>query len=140
MYKILLCLEKKEYRKLVRTAKDYIGDNIKKGYVFNKKGYDAKFYKEKNVNGVDCVIFGWTDYELDKYGMDIYGISFHKDSLKNGYILMEFEDKLMTNFKDRSKIPELAQAMNIDQIITRDDFSIVFDKEKEKSREEEEFE
>ena len=107
MYKVLLCVEKKDFH-----------------------------YKEKQINGVKCVIFGWTNYELDKYEYDIYGVRFEKERLKNGYILMEFEDLFMVNFKNRSKIPELEQAMNLNKIITRDDFSIVFN-EKENEEEEE---
>lgn len=137
MYKILLCVEKKDFHHLVDVSKHYASAKPNGGYIFNKKGYQVEFYKEKKINEVKCVIFGWTKYEIDKYGYDVYGVNFEKDNLKNGYILMEFEDKFMTNYKNRSKIPELEQAMNINEVITRDDFFVVFDKE---NKEEEEFE
>lgn len=140
MYKVLICVEKKDFHHLVDISKHYAGADPNGGYVFNKKGYQVELYKEKQINGVNCVIFGWTKYELDKYNYDIYGVNFEKDNLNNGYILMEFEDGLMINFKNRSKIPELAKAMNVNKIITRDDFSIVFDEKSEKKEEEEEFE
>lgn len=136
MYKVLLCVEKKDFHHLVDISKQYAGASPTKGYILNKKGYQVELYKEKQINGVKCVIFGWTNYELDKYEYDIYGVRFEKERLKNGYILMEFEDLFMVNFKNRSKIPELEQAMNLNKIITRDDFSIVFN-EKENEEEEE---
>ena len=139
MYKVLLCVEKKDYHHLVDVSRHYAGSDPNGGYIFNKKGYQVELYKEKKINRVNCVIFGWTGYELDKYGYDIYGVKIEKEDLKNGYILMEFEDKLMTNYKNRSKIPELAQAMNVDKIITKDDFAIAFnEKSKENKKEEEE--
>lgn len=139
MYKILFCVEKKDYYNLVDISKNYAGSDPNGGYVFNKKGYEVEFYKEKRIDKVDCIIFGWSRYELDNYNYDIYGIKFEKDNLKNGYILMEFEDGLMTNFKNRSKIPELAKAMNVNKIITRDDFSVVFNEKNKEIMKEEEF-
>lgn len=139
MYKVLLCVEKKDYHHLVNESRHYSVSDPNGGYIFNKKGYQAELYKEKKINGINCVIFGWTGYELDKYGYDICGVKIEKEDLKNGYILMEFEDKLMANYKNRSKIPELAQAMNVDKIITKDDFAIAFnEKSKENKKEEEE--
>jgi hypothetical protein len=54
---------------------------------------------------------------------------------------MEFENNMLVNFKDKSKIKELGQAMNIDRVI-RDDFSLVYDENEKKieKEEEEEFE
>ncbi len=139
MYRILLCVEKKDFYHLAYTSKQYAGADKNGGYVFNKKDCKTELYQKKKINGIDCIIFGWTKYELDKYGYDIYGINFEKDYLKNGYVLMEFEDNLMINYKNRSKIPELVQAMNVNKIITRDDFSIAFNGKSEQKKEEEEF-
>ena len=41
------------------------------------------------------------------------------------------------DFKDESKIKELGEAMNIDKVVTRDDFSLVYNDEIEKEEEEE---
>ena len=51
---------------------------------------------------------------------------------------MEFEGEMLVNFRERSKIDELKKAINIDRIVTKDDFSLVYEEEEEE--EEEEFE
>lgn len=53
---------------------------------------------------------------------------------------MEFENEMLVNFRDDSKIPELAKAMNLDKIITRNDFDIVFNEENKEKEDEEEYE
>ena len=108
-------------------------------YVFNKSDYTTEIYKEKNINGIDCVIFGWAGKELysKDASRDLVGIQIEKDNVKNGYIIMEFEDNMLTNYKNNSIFIELEQAMNINKII-KNDFNLVFmDEEQE---EEEEFE
>lgn len=141
MHKTLICLEKSDFHRLVDASRQYAGNDLKKCYVFNKRGYTTEFYKEKEINDINCVIFGWSKYELNKdslnKGYDLAGIDFELKQAKKGYILMEFEGNMLVNFKDRSEIKELGQAMNIDKIITKDDFTLVFSND-EKSFEEEE--
>lgn len=142
MHKTLICIEKSDFHRLVDVSRQYAGGDLEKCYVFNKRGYTAEIYKEKNINGINCVIFGWTKNELNlegvQHGYDLAGINCEINRTKRGYILMEFEGKMLVNFKDRSKIEELRKAINIDKVIKRDDFSIVFNEEN--IEEEEEFE
>ena len=106
------------------------------------KGYTAEMCKEKVINGIHCIVFGWSKYRLDlaglEHGYDLSGIIFELKRSKKGYILMEFENNMLINFKDESKIKELGQAMNVNKIV-RDDFSLVYGDAKQK-KEEEEFE
>ena len=124
---------KKWFSKIGRCIKQYAGGDLRKCYVFNKKGYTAEFYKEKTINGINCVIFGWSKYDLIleglQHGYDLTGINCEINRMKNGYILMEFEGEMLVNFKERSKIDELKKAVNIDRIVTRDDFSLVYEEE-----------
>ena len=143
MHKTLICVEKRDFHRIVDVSRQYAGGNLDKCYIFNKKGYTSELYKEKQINGVNCVIFGWSKYYLDltglEHGYDLAGIIYEIEKTKRGYILMEFENKMLINFKDKSKIPELKVAMNIDKVITRDDFSLVYDDKNTKKEEEEEF-
>jgi hypothetical protein len=145
MHKTLICLEKRDFHRIVDVSRQYAGGDLDKCYIFNKKGYTAELCQEKVINGVNCVIFGWSNYNLDltglEHGYDLSGIIFELDKSKKGYILMEFENNMLVNFKDKSKIKELGQAMNIDRVI-RDDFSLVYDENEKKieKEEEEEFE
>lgn len=146
MHKTLICLEKRDFHRLVDVSRHYAGGDLNKCYVFNKRGYTAEMCKEKIINGVNCIVFGWSNYSLKELddgmpGYDLTGITFELSRAKKGYILMEFEDNMLIYFKDESKIKELGQAMNINKII-RDDFSLIYDdKEKKiKKEEEEEFE
>lgn len=138
MYKALMCMEEKDYKHFVNICRHYAGNKLSECHVFNKSDYTTEFYKEKEINGIKCIIFGWTDKELyskdaDK---DLVGIQLEKERVKNGYILMEFEDNMLINYKNNSVYRELETAMNIDKLV-RDDFSIAFEEQVE---EEEEFE
>ena len=141
MHKTLICVEKRDFHRMVDVSRQYAGGDLDKCYVFNKRGYTAELYKEKQINGVDCIIFGWSKYILGSKeagaGYDLTGIECELSSMKKGYILMEFEDKMLVNFKDRSKIDELKVAMNLDKLMTKDEFAIAYGNEDE---EEEEFE
>ena len=144
MHKTLICIEKRDFHRLVDVSRHYAGSDLNKCYIFNKRGYTAEMCKEKVINGVNCIVFGWSKYRLDlkgvEHGYDLSGIIFELPRAKNGYILMEFEDNMLVNFKNESKINELGQAMNINKII-RDDFSLVYGEDKQsKSEEVEEFE
>lgn len=147
MHKTLICLERRDFHRLVDVSRQYAGGDLKKCYIFNKKGYTAEMCKEKAINGVNCIVFGWSNYNLNLKelddgmpGYDLTGIVFELSKAKRGYILMEFENNMLVNFKDKSKIKELGKAMNIDKII-RDDFSLIFEEgKKEKKEEEEEYE
>ncbi len=133
MHRTLICVEKNDFRRLVDISRQYAGGDLKKCYVFNKKGYTAEFYKEKIINGINCVIFGWSKYDLIleglQHGYDLTGINCEINRMKNGYILMEFEGEMLVNFRERSKIDELKKAINIDRIVTKDDFSLVYEEE-----------
>ena len=145
MHKTLICIEKRDFHRLVDVSRHYAGSDLNKCYIFNKRGYTAEMCKEKVINGVNCIVFGWSKYRLDlkelQHGYDLSGIIFELSKAKSGYILMEFEDNMLVNFKNESKISELGQAMNISKII-RDDFSLVYGEDKQsKIREvQEEFE
>lgn len=147
MHKTLIGIEKRDFHRLVDVSRHYAGGDLNKCYVFNKKGYTAEMYKEKVINGVNCIVFGWSNYKLNMSnlddgmcGYDLTGILFHLKKSKRGYILMEFENEMLVNFRDDSKIPELAKAMNLDKIITRNDFEIVFNEENKEKEDEEEYE
>ena len=141
MHKTLICVEKRDFHRLVDVSRHYAGSDLNKCYIFNKKGYTAEMCKEKTINGIDCIVFGWSKYRLDlkglEHGYDLSGIIFELKKAKNGYILMEFENNMLVNFKDESKIKELGEAINIDKVVTRDDFSLVYNDEIEKEEEEE---
>ena len=145
MHKTLICLEKRDFHRLVDVSRHYAGEDLSKCYVFNKKGYTAELYKEKVVNGVNCIVFGWSNYTLQNLpegvcGYDLTGITFELGRAKRGYIRMEFENDMLVNFEDRSKIKELGEAMNISKVVNRDDFSLVYADEVMEEEEEEEFE
>ena len=135
MHKVLICMEKRDFHRLVDVSRQYAGNDLNKCYIFNKKGYTSEIYKEKKINGKDCVLFGWSTYSFDTKGLqngyDIAGIFYEIERTKNGYILMEFEDEMMVNFKDESKMPELKAAINIDEVITRDDFALIYNDKNE---------
>jgi len=141
MHKTLICVEKRDFHRLVDVSRHYAGSDLNKCYIFNKKGYTAEMCREKTINGINCIVFGWSKYRLDlkglEHGYDLSGIIFELKKAKNGYILMEFENNMLVNFKDESKIKELGEAMNIDKVVTRDDFSLVYNDEIEKEEEEE---
>lgn len=145
MHKTLICIEKRDFHRLADVSRHYAGSDLNKCYIFNKRGYTAEMCKEKVINGVNCIVFGWSKYRLDlkelQHGYDLSGIIFELSKAKNGYILMEFEDNMLVNFKNESKISELGQAMNISKII-RDDFSLIYDEDKKSKIQEiqEEFE
>lgn len=142
MHKTLICIEKRDFHRLVDVSRQYAGSDLNKCYIFNKKGYTAEICKEKVINGVNCIVFGWSNYRLDleglDHGYDLSGIIFELKKAKKGYILMEFENNMLVNFTDKSKIKELGQAMNIDKIVNRDDFSLVYNDGKREFEEEEE--
>lgn len=146
MRKTLICVEKRDFHRLVDVSRHYAGSDLNKCYIFNKKGYTAELCKEKVINGAHCIVFGWSNYRLDlkglEHGYDLSGIIFELKKAKKGYILMEFENNMLVNFKDESKIKELGKAMNIDKVVTRDDFSLVYNDEiiENNKEEEEEFE
>lgn len=144
MHKTLICVEKRDFYRLVDVSRHYAGGELDKCYIFNKRGYTAEICVEKLINGVKCIIFGWSNYNLNleglNHGYDLSGIIFELKKAKQGYILMEFENKMLVNFKDQSKIPELSIAMNLDKIVTRNDFDLVFDGKNKKKEEEEEYE
>ena len=141
MHKTLICVEKRDFHRLVDVSRHYAGSDLNKCYIFNKKGYTAEMCREKTINGINCIVFGWSKYRLDlkglEHGYDLSGIIFELKKAKNGYILMEFENNMLVNFKDESKIKELGEAINIDKVVTRDDFSLVYNDEIEKEEEEE---
>lgn len=140
MHKTLICVEKRDFHRLVDVSRQYAGDDLNKCYIFNKKGYTAEIYKEKEVNGINCIIFGWSKLILNlNKGYDLTGIHYELENTKKGYIIMEFEDNMLVNFRDESKIEELGKAMNVDKII-RDDFSLIFNEKEKLKEEEEEFE
>lgn len=144
MHKTLICLEKRDFHRLVDVSRHYAGSDLNKCYIFNKRGYTAEMCKEKVVNGVNCIVFGWSNYRLDlkgmEHGYDLAGIISELPKAKKGYILMEFEDNMLINFKNESKIIELSQALNVNKVI-RDDFSLVYGEVKQsKIQEIEEFE
>jgi len=140
MHKTLICVEKRDFHRLVDVSRHYAGSDLNKCYIFNKKGYTAEMCKEKTINGIDCIVFGWSKYRLDlkglEHGYDLSGIIFELKKAKNGYILMEFENNMLVNFKDESKIKEIGEAIKINKIL-RDDFSLVYNDEIEKEEEEE---
>lgn len=140
MHKTLICVEKRDFHRLVDVLRHYAGSDLNKCYIFNKKGYTAEMCKEKTINGINCIVFGWSKYRLDlkglEHGYDLSGIIFELKKAKNGYILMEFENNMLVNFKDESKIKELGEAIKINKIL-RDDFSLVYNDEIEKEEEEE---
>ena len=142
MHKTLICVEKRDFHRIVDVSRQYAGSDLSKCYIFNKKGYTAELCKEKIINGVNCIVFGWSKYRLDldglDHGYDLSGIIFELKRSKRGYILMEFENNMLVNFTDKSKIKELGQAMNIDKVVTRDDFSLVYNDEEREFEEEEE--
>ena len=144
MHKTLICVEKRDFHRLVDVSRHYAGSDLNKCYIFNKRGYTAEMCREKVINGVNCIVFGWSKYRLDlkgmEHGYDLVGIISELPKSKKGYILMEFEDNMLVNFKNESKIIELNQAMNVNKVI-RDDFSLVYDEVKQnKIQEVEEFE
>ena len=134
----LMCMEKEDYIRLVNTSRQYADKRMSNYRVFNKKDKTTEYYKEKQINGVNCVIFGWKGKSINALDVDndLYGISIQKDKAKNGYILMEFENNMLVKFKDESKIKELGEAIKINKIL-RDDFSLVYNDEIEKEEEEE---
>jgi len=144
MHKTLICVEKRDFHRLVDVSRHYAGSDLNNCYIFNKKGYTAEMCKEKTINGVNCIVFGWSKYKLNleglEHGYDLSGIIFELKKAKKGYILMEFENNMLVNFVDESKIKELGIAMNIDKVVTRDDFSLIYDEIENKKEEEEEFE
>lgn len=143
MHKTLICVEKRDFQRIVDVSRHYAGEDLKKCYIFNQKGLTAEFYKEREIDGVKCIIFGWSGYKLSeaqKYGYDLIGLHYEIERTKRGYILMEFEDNQIFNYVNKSRIPELAKAVNIDKIITKNDFDIAFSEEALKVEEEEEFE
>ena len=145
MHKTLIGLEKRDFHRLVDISRQYAGGDLNKCYVFNKKGYTAELLKEKVINGVSCIVFGWSNYNLRDLpdgmcGYDLTGITFEIGRAKRGYIRMDFENNMLVNFKDESKIKELGEAMNISRVVNRDDFSLVYDDEVMIEEEEEEFE
>ena len=140
MHKTLICVEKRDFQRMVDVSRQFAGSDLKKCYVFNKRGYTAEICKEKEIDGVQCVIFGWSGYTIDdwnKKGYDLAGIHYQLTEMKRGYILLEFEDNQLFNYVNKSKIPELAKAANINKIITKNDFCIVMDDEFVKEEEEE---
>ena len=144
MHKTLICLEKRDFHRLVDVSRHYAGDDLNKCYVFNKKGYTAELCKEKIINGVNCIVFGWSNYTLKDLpdgmpGYDLTGITFELSRAKNGYILMEFEDNMLVKFENKSVFRELELAMNVDKVL-RDDFALVYNEEILEKEEEEEFE
>ena len=144
MHRTLICVEKRDFHRIVDVSRQYAGEDLDKCIIFNKRGYTSELYKEKEINGVNCIIFGWSKYGFGvnalQLGYDLTGIIYEIERTKKGYILMEFEDGMLVNFKDRSKIEELKLAMNVDKLITRDEFSLVYDDKKSEEEEEEEFE
>lgn len=141
MHKTIICLEKRDFHRLVDVSRHYAGNDLEKCYIFNKRGYTAEMCKEKVINGVDCIVFGWSNYRLDiQYGYDLSGIIYELPKAKKGYILMEFENNMLVNLRDESKIKELGQAVNIGKVI-RDDFSLIYgENQQNKIQEIEEFE
>ncbi len=145
MHKTLICLEKNDFHRLVDRAREYADGDLNKCYVFNRKGYTAEIYKEKVVNGIDCVIFGWNNYNLNlrwleegKSGNDLTALIFELGRVsKKGYILMEFENNMLVNLKNQSKIKALSQSINLDKIC-EENFSKIYNDEKEKEKNEEE--
>ena len=142
MHKTLIGIEKRDFHRLVDISRQYAGNDLNKCYIFNKRGYTAEIFKEKIINGVNCIVFGWSNYRLDldglDYGYDLSGIIFELKKSKIGYILMEFENNMLVKFTDKSKIKELGQAMNINKVVTSDDFSLIYnDEERELEKEEE---
>lgn len=137
MYKALMCIEEKEYKHFVNTCRHYAGNKISKCLVFNQKDYKTEIYKEKEINGIKCIIFGWTNNELyskeAKY--DLVGIQIEKENLKCGYILLEFEDNMLISLKNKSIYRELELAINLNKI-ERDDFNIALGDEEEEEEEE----
>ena len=131
-------MEKKDYIRLVNTSRQYADKKMNNYRVFNKKDKTTEYYKEKEINGINCVIFGWNGKSINALDVDndLYGISIQKDKAKNGYILMEFENNMLVKFKDESKIKELGEAIKINKIL-RDDFSLVYNDEIEEEEEEE---
>ncbi len=139
MHQTLMCMEKKDYLKLVTASRQYAGD-LKKCHVFNRKDKTTDLYMEKEINGIQCVIFGWNGKSISALDVDydLYGISKQKEKAKNGYILIEFEDNMIVKFENKSVYRELEIAMNIDKI-SKDYFSLIYDcGEKDFIKEEEE--
>lgn len=138
MYKALMCIEEKDYKHFVNVCRHYAGNKISKCLVFNRNDYKTEIYKEKEINGIKCIIFGWTSNELYSKDArnDLVGIQIEKDKIKNGYILLEFEDNMLISVKNKSIYRELELAINLSKI-ERDDFHIALGNEEE---EEEEFE
>ncbi|MDO5555733.1 MAG: hypothetical protein Q4G09_03520 [Clostridia bacterium] len=143
MYTNLMCMEKNDYIKLVNISRHYAHKKLEDCRVFNKTDKTTELYKEKTINGIKCVIFGWNGKSMSAIDADhdLYGIDLQKEKAKNGYILMEFEDRMLVKFENKSIYRELELAMNVDKII-RDDFSLVYNDEEieSKKEEEEEFE
>lgn len=142
MHTNLMCMEKNDYIKLVNISRHYAHKKLKDCRVFNKPDKTTEIYQEKVINGIECVIFGWFGKSMSALDADhdIYGIDLQKEKAKNGYILMEFEDRMLVKFENKSVFRELELAMNVDKI-TRDDFSLVYNNEGlELKKEEEEFE
>lgn len=141
MHTSLMCMEKSDYIKLVNISRHYAHKKLKDCRVFNRPDKTAEFYKEKNINGIKCVIFGWTGKSMSAIDADhdLYGIDLQKGKAKNGYILMEFEDRMLVKFEDKSVFRELELAMNVDKIL-RDDFSLIYNNEMIENEEEKEFE
>ncbi len=140
MFVTILCLEKKDFHRVVDIARQYAPNDLEKCYVFNKRGYTAEIYKEKIVNGVKCVIFGWSKYRLNlagmKNGYDLVGINFEIKKAPSGYILMELKNGKLINYKNESKRNELETAMNINKII-KNEISLEYLLHEQKNKKEE---
>ena len=138
MHTNLICMEEKDYIRLVNVSRHYASKNLNNCRVFNKKDKTTELYKEKEINGIKCVIFGWNGKSINAPDVDydLYGIYLQIDKAKNGYILMEFEDNMLVRFENKSVYRELELAMNVDKII-RNDFSLIYGNEERNIEEEE---
>jgi len=141
MHRTLMCMEKTDYLRLVTVSRHYAGSKLNNCYVFNRKDKTTEFYKEKEINGIQCVVFGWNKYDINnmqelEHGYDLSGIMFESKRAKNGYIMLDFEDKMLVGLKNTSKLKELEQAINLNKIL-RNDFDLVYDEEKQEEEEEE---
>ncbi len=140
MHTNLMCMEKNDYIRLVNISRHYAHKKLTDCRVFNRPDKTTEIYKEKTINGIKCVIFGWNGKSMSAVDADydLYGIDLQKEKAKNGYILMEFDDNMLVRFENKSVFRELELAMNVDKIL-RDDFSLVYnDEEREREIEEEE--
>ena len=144
MHQTLMCMEKKDYLRLVTVSRQYAGSKLKNCYVFHRKDKTTDMYMEKEINGIQCVVFGWEKYNINnlrelEHGYDLSGIIYEAPRAKNGYIMLEFENKMLVGIKNEAKIKELEEAINLNRIM-RNDFDLVYDNKEQIKEEEEEFE